>query len=458
MKRFRRALTACVLTVAAALPLRAETLTDALIAAYKNSNLLEQNRALLRASDEDVAAAVAKLRPVINYGASLSSRYGENTGWSDLTSSIDLTASITLYDFGRNQISIDLAKETVLATREALVGLEQDVLLSAVRAYMGVISSGQTVSLNENNARVIGQELRAAQDRLELGDGTVTSVALAEARLALARANYAAAQGGLVSAREAYKLVTGSYPGRLQPPPAAPQTASSLEAARNIALRTHPDILQAKRQVTISELSIALAEAAMKPTISGSLSTGFTDLSATGNRHTGSVGLSMSGPIYSGGALSSAVRKAIARRDASRASLLQTVAATEQSVAIAWAQVQTAAARLRAGDEQVRAARVAYNGVREQAELGDVTTLEVLDSEQELLDAESARLTAYSDYYIATYALLESMGLLTVEHLKLGIPTYDPSAYYNAVKDAPGRKVSPQGQKLDRILKGIGKN
>ena len=458
MSFLRRTLAACALSVAAALPAAAETLTDALISAYRSSNLLEQNRALLRATDEDVASAVARLRPVLNYGASLASRYGENTGWSDLTTSIDLTASITIYDFGRSRIGIDLAKETVLATREGLVGLEQDVLLAAVRAYMGVISASQTVSLTDNNARLIGQELQAARDRLELGDGTVTSVALAEARLALARANFAAAQGSLVSARGAFKLVTGRYPGALRSPPAAPQTAASLDAARRIALRTHPDLLGARRQVTIAELSIALAEAALRPTITGSIGTGFTDLSATGNQHTGQIGLSMSGPIYSGGALSSAIRKAIARRDAARSSLLQTVATTEQNVAIAWAQVQTAAARLRAGGEQVRAARVAHNGVREQAELGDVTTLAVLDSEQELLDAESARLTAYSDYYIATYALLESMGLLTVEHLKLGIPTYDPSGYYNAVKDAPGRKVSPQGQKLDRILKGIGRN
>ena len=168
--------------------------------------------------------------------------------------------------------------------------------------------------------------------------------------------------------------------------------------------------------------------------------------------------MTFSGPIYSGGAISAAIRQAIARRDAARAALLQDVAEVQQNVAVAWSQVQVAAAQYQSSIEQVRAARVAYRGMEDKAQLGDVTTLDVLDSEQELLDAEANQISAYTDSYVATYSLLETMGLLTVDHLKLGIPTYDPDAYYSAVKDAPVRRVSPQGQKLDRVLKSLGRN
>ncbi|MCR8726662.1 TolC family outer membrane protein [Frigidibacter sp. ROC022] len=441
-----------VVAIAAAAPLRAETLTDALISAYKNSNLLEQNRALLRAADEDVATAVASLRPVLSYAASANRSYGSQS--SSFSATLTLSADIMLFNFGRSQMAVDLARESVLATREALVSVEQNVLYSAVDAYMSVISAAEFVALRESNVRLITQELRAAQDRFELGEVTRTDVSLAEARLALARANLAAAQGDYNAARERYKAAIGHYPGQLSPPPAAPRTAKTVEAARSIAMRMHPSILQAQREVTINELSIEIAKAAMKPALTAGASTSLID----GGTTSSSLNLTLSGPIYQGGKLSAAYRKAIAQRDAARSGLLQQSVLVEQNVGIAWSQVAVAAAQLEASDRQIRASTVAYRGVREEATLGARTTLDVLNAEQELLDAKASRISAYSTYYTATYALLREMGLLTVDHLKLGIVTYDPEGYYNAVKTAPVRKVSPQGQKLDRVLKSIGKN
>jgi outer membrane protein len=350
-------------------------------------------------------------------------------------------------------LSIDLAKESVLALREALVNVEQNVLYNGVAAYMNVIRASEFVALRDNNLRLITQELRAATDRFELGEVTRTDVSLAEARLALSRANLAAAQGDYNAAREQFKAVTGHYPGRLAAAPAAPRTATSLEEARAIALRTHPSIRQAQRQVTISELAMEIALTAMKPTISAGARVGLAD---TGNT-SGQLTLQMTGPIYSGGKLSAQYRKAVAQRDAARAALLQQGVIVGQNVAVAWAQIAVAAAQLQASEQQIRASTVAFRGVREEATLGARTTLDVLNAEQDLLDAQANRISAYTTYYTATYALLREMGLLTVDHLKLGIVTYDPAGYYNAVKDAPVRKVSPQGQKLDRVMKSLGK-
>jgi outer membrane protein len=127
-----------------------------------------------------------------------------------------------------------------------------------------------------------------------------------------------------------------------------------------------------------------------------------------------------------------------------------------QNVANAWADIAVARAQIEATDRQISAATIAYDGVREEAKLGARTTLDVLTAEQSLLDARASQITAVADHQVANYALLASMGLLTVERLNLGIPVYDPAAYYNAVKNAPPSSV--QGAPLDRVLKAIGRN
>ena len=203
----RRPLMAALLAGATALPASAETLADAMVDAYRHSALLDQNRAVLRAADEDVANALAQLRPVVQWIAQHS--YTDNEGIDFRTSSIALQAQVTLYDWGRNAIAIDIAKETVLATRAALVGVEQDVLLDAVQSYLNVRSALEQVDLQQNSVRVIGQEQQAATDRFEVGEITQTDVAQADAALAAARAGLASAEGNLAIAREAYRAATG---------------------------------------------------------------------------------------------------------------------------------------------------------------------------------------------------------------------------------------------------------
>jgi len=458
LKTARNLVLTASLIVGAVLPVRAETLADALIAAYRNSNLLEQNQAILRAADEDVAQAVASLRPVVAFIADGQFGYSQTLLDSGISVSNDglfanysVTAQMTLFDFGRTQLAIEAAKEIVLATREALIAIEQQVLLAAVSAFVDVRLQQEIVSLRENNVRVITEQLRAAQDRFEVGEITRTDVAQAEARLAEARANLVVAQGDLAIARESYRAATGNYPGVLSAPPAPPRTAATLDAARSVALRTHPSIRQAQREVQAAELNVARARANMKPTIAAQaqLSVDQDNLQENG------VGINFNQTIYSGGALSSALRQAMANRDASFAGLKQRGVEVAEAVGIVWSNLDVADASIAATEQQISAAQIAFDGVREEASLGARTTLDVLDAEQDLLDARASRLSAVAQRYIAIYQLLASMGLLTVDHLALGIPTYDPAAYYNAVRRAP---TSIQGRKLDRIMKSIGSN
>jgi outer membrane protein len=162
----------------------------------------------------------------------------------------------------------------------------------------------------------------------------------------------------------------------------------------------------------------------------------------------------MNQTLYAGGRLSSLQRQAIAGKDQANATLMQTAVEVMEAVGVAWANLQVQTASIVATEEQVNAAQTAFDGVRQEAEVGSRTTLDVLDAEQELLDARNDRLRAQALRYLGVYQVLATMGLLTVDHLQLGIPTYDPEAYFNAVQNAPSHSV--QGKKLDRILEKIG--
>ena len=454
---------AAVIAFAGAQATRAETLSQTLVSAYEHSGLLDQNRALLRAADEDVAQIVSELRPIINWTSDITRSFGTRrtagvtAGIADTDFNVGLSLNLLLYDFGRTQLRIEAAKETVLATREALRSIEQQVLLRAVAAYMNVRRNAELVSVRESNLRLLRQELRAAKDRFEVGEVTRTDVALAEARLAGAQSGLASAQGDLQQSIEEFRAATGRSPGQLQPPRSLPKLLGDVDGAKNIAVRNHPDLRRAQHDVAAAELTVSAAAAAMKPRLDLVTRLGTGDEIDSGDRtRTGSVGIELSGPIYQGGLLSSAKRQAMAQRDSLRGALHVTRHEVVQDVGNAYAILRAAQASRQAGQEQVRAARVAFRGVREEAKLGARTTLDVLDAEQELLDAQATAIGAEADLYIAAYSVLESVGQLTAKDLRLNVQIYDPAAYYNLVKDAPV-PLSEQGQKLDRVLRALGK-
>ncbi len=466
MRRVRKSIAVFVLSLAAATPTLSETLSDAFVGAYNHSGLLDQNRAVLRAADEDVAIALSALRPVVSWSAGATHRYERGrssvpldpiVGSTSTTASVELSASLTVYDFGRSKLAIDVAKESVLAARQALISVEQQVLFSAASAFIEMRRAIETVALRENNVRLITQELRAANDRFEVGEVTRTDVSLAEARLAAARSGLAAAQGSLAIAIESYIASVGRKPGALVQPGSLPSIPGTIEKAKAIALQSHPDMLRAKIQVTIAELNVLRARAAMKPTVGVTGVLGASDdLAGRGFGTSASITLGASGTIYSGGRLSALLRQSMANRDAAFANLHLISHAVEQNVGEAYARLAVARASREASTRQVAASRVAFRGVREEATLGARTTLDVLDAEQELLNAQAQLISARVDEQIAVYAVLGTMGYLTAKRLKLGVPDFDPEGYYNLVRKAPIQR-SKQGKELERVLRALGK-
>ena len=428
----------------------AETLTDALQSAYQNSGLLQQNRALLHAANEDLVQAVAAMRPILDWA--ISRQYNLRGGSNSHTDQTELSANWQVYGFGRARLRRDALKETVLSTRQKLIAVEQNVLLQTVQAYMNLRRATETEGLRKANVGLIEQELRAARDRFEVGEVTRTDVALAEARLAAARAQLAAASGDRIRQTAAFEQIVGRPPGPLSAPPDVPNIPKDVDTALGQAQRGHPDLLDVQHQIAAAELYVKAERRFILSTVSLSAKRTLTETDESSR--TSSAAITFSGPIYQGGAMSSKVRAAMARRNAARGQLHNTKGLIEQGVKNGYVLLDVAQASAVASERQVQAATVAFRGVREEAALGARTTLDVLNAEQELLDARASRISAAADEQIAAYTILAAMGQLTVQSLNLDVKTYDPEQYYGLAKSAP-ISISGKGRALRRALESM---
>ena len=426
-----------------------DTLTGAMVSAYNTSGLLEQNRAVLRAADEDVATAASQLAPVVSWASSVS-HSGSGSSSFDTSANASLSASYTVYDGGKNDLGLEAAKFSVLATRSKLVNVEQNVLFGAVTAYLGVIRETENVALRENNLSVIREELRAANDRFEVGEITKTDVALAEARLAASNSALAVAKGSYEKAVASYISAIGEKPNTPEYPNFVPEVPSSLESAITIALTEHPSIGEIKNLVKVSEINSKIADLATGFTISLGSSVSLDEEGET----SGNLSVTASGPIFSGGKLYSSSRKKIALKEQVLARLYSSKISIEQNVTNAFSSLQVAQAAKLAAEEQIRATEVALKGVKEEAILGARTTLDVLNAEKDLLDARMQLISAKVDENLSLYRLLLQIGRLTVDYLGLPIVQYDVEKYYDLVKNSPASNTN-SGRKLDTILKSL---
>jgi outer membrane protein len=243
-------------------------------------------------------------------------------------------------------------------------------------------------------------------------------------------------------------------------PGALPGLPRSEAEADGLARQNEPSILRLQHEVTAADLAVEGARASYRPTISldARVSNTFESPMPGGEGEGATIGLTLSQPIYRGGQLASLERQALAQAAAVRAALSQQTRINVQIMGNAWAQLRIANAQIQAADQQIAAAELAFEGVREEASLGARTTLDVLDAEQDVLDARISRIEAQASLYSAAYGILSAGGLLTVEHLGLDVPGYDPSAYSDLVSGAPARVPSAQGDRLDRIMDRVGRD
>ena len=444
-------------------PLIAQSLSEALVNSYNNSGLLEQNRALLRAADESTVIASSALLPIVSWAANFSGNWtetemvggGTGVSSSDLVwrGTVGLNSSLTIFDGGTNKFAADVTKQNVLATRQGLISLEQRVMSSAVSAFMGVLEGIETVRLREKNYSVIEEELRAARDRYEVGEITRTDVALAEARLASSSSALSAAKGLLVQAEAIFKNSVGVLPVNLVAPKEMPVLPKTINKALSIATSSHPELRQLQYQIKASELTVKRIKASSKAKMILNGDIGISDSDVQSDTLQASIGLRLSGTIYQGGSIKAKQRQALANLQAVRSAVHVQMNAIEQRISSSFAMLEVAKTTRAALEKQIEAAEVAFNGVKEEASLGARTTLDVLNAEQELLDAKSQFVNAIYDEYMAAYDVLSASGLLTVDNLNLPVAKYDPEEYYNSLINNQDKRF--QDLKILNLLKEL---
>lgn len=435
-----------VALAAAAAPASAETLTDALIKAYQTSPLLDSNRASLRALDENVPQARAARRPQV-------SLFGQGRAQTDVQEfpfdnvvAAGLQASLLLFDNGRSKAAIESARYGVAAGRASLVNVEQDVLFAAITAYMDVIQALEFVRIAENDVRVLGEQVDATNNRFEVGEVTRTDVSQTEARLAASRATLVDARGNLEIARQAYLAAVGVLPSALEQPPSLPQLPATVADAEAIAVRQNPLVTAARfaERGAVYDFDRARAASGLSVNATGILQyQGQRSEPLFGGERSYEDGIDLEiqlgaeVPLYTGGANSSLIRQAQQVLEQRKFEVQDAGRQVIEQVSNAWTQLLVAQASIVANREQVVAAQIAFEGVTEEARLGARSTLDVLDADQERLQAEAEVVRSERNEYVAAYAVLMAMGLLTVEHLNLGIDSYNPDVYFRQVQRGP---------------------
>ena len=422
----------------------ADTLREALVLTYRNNPTITGQREVLRGTDATVAIARAAGRPQVSATAGINrdlTRSGIlDTGSKGPTASVGVDLSYPLFNGGSVRNSVRAAETRVEAGRATLRAVEGDIFTEAVAAYMDVIRDRAIVELNANNVRVLTTNLEATSDRFEIGDLTRTDVAQSEARLQIGRANLATAQGRLTASEENYRRVIGKRPGVLAPPPPLPPLPATADEAARIALANNPDLIAVTRQTTAAGLDVRVAQAGRLPTVSSVVSGNYVNalggttgaFPSTGTQT--SAGLNARIPLYQGGLPAARIRQA----QAVEGQLMEQTIATERAVISAtrsaFANYRAAQNAIASNDVAVRANELALEGARAERSVGTRTVLDVLNAEQELLNAQVALVTARRDAYVAGFQLLNAMGQAEADDLGLeGGPLYDPLGNYRRV-------------------------
>jgi outer membrane protein len=446
--------------VSAAGPAAGDTLLGALAQAYQVNPQLNSQRAIVRQTDENVPQALAGYRPRINATA----QAGEQFTWQETNigagqtvktrsytqpRSITLTGQQTLFNGFQTGNRTRAAESQVFAARETLRVIEQTVLLDAATAYMNVLQNAAILEVQRSNVRVLGETLRQTRDRFNVGEVTRTDVAQAQAQLASGQSQMLGAESNLTSANATYRRVIGSEPGKLAPGmPVDRLSPRTLAGAIDAGVAANPAVTAAMYGVDVAQLQVKVSEGVLYPTVTlqGQVQRSHEPQPSIAEQFTASILGVVTIPIYQGGGEYSVIRQSKELLGQRRLDLATTRDQARATVVQAWGQHEAAKAQIQAAQEQVTASEVALNGVREEARVGQRTTLDVLNAQQALVNARVALVTAQRDRVVASYTLLSAVGRLSPEILGLKIPVYDPMVHYQQVRDAWGGVRTPDGR------------
>lgn len=425
-------------------PAGAESLEEALAKAYLGNPTLAAARAQLRATDEGVPLALSGWRPTVsvNYEAGKAFTHNSASGSSGPRSinrsphggGIAVTQNV--FEGGRTVARTEEAEQSVLAQRARLASTEQQIMFSAATVYMDVLRDEAVLRLNQNNERVLQRQLEATRDRFQVGEVTRTDVAQAESRLSRARSDRIQAEGALAASRAAYRNVVGDLPGTLEPAQPLGDLPANVDEATERARHNSPDVLAPQFEERAAAATVDTVTGELLPTVDleGELSRA-NNTPNFDRSEGGSVTAVLTVPLYQAGGVSARVRAAKQVQSQRRQEVDAAIRAAIATATQAWEALQTARSQVAAFSEEVRAAEIALEGVRQEAQVGSRTVLDVLDAEQELLNARVGLVRAQRDVVVTSFDVRRSIGTLLAGRLGLPVPTYDYEAYYKRVRN-----------------------
>lgn len=416
-----------------------QSLSEALTSAYVSNPGLVAQRSALEATNELLPQALAGWRPSLFVDAETGVSRVDN-GLSDgnlNTSSIALTLSQNLYQGGETTANIGRAEWLVRAERAGLRSVEQDVLVATVSAYVGLFTSHAILTLAEQNEARLKKQLVAAEDRFAVGEVTKTDIAQAEARVAGAAADRIEAKGAILAAEATFRNVVTLEPETLVQPPVLASLPPNEEEAQELALAFNPNIILTEANLAASRDDVRIAKASFLPSLDleGALSHVDEPSVTIDRQSTASLNLRLRVPLYQGGGAYASVRQNKRVVDQRRADIDTTRRAVREGVTSAWQALTTARSTMTSIEQQVRAAAIALEGTRREAEVGQRTVLDILDQENDLFQAEVDLVGAKGDEVIASYQLQAAVGQLNAATLALDVDVYDPKKHYQRTRD-----------------------
>lgn len=449
MRIFNRlscATAAAAIFVAAHWPVHAETLRDALASAYANNPELGAERARLRATDEGVPQALSGWRPNLSATADYGSQSNHSiSGATHLTTRTHtdpggyrLSVTQNLFEGFRTINRTARAQANVQAGRGVLMNTEQNVLLNGATAFLDVRRDEAIVRLRRSNVAFLREEVNSTQARFDVGELTRTDVAQASARVARAISELSAAQANLASSRAIYEQIIGRAPGTLSSPPSMlAKLPRSVKNAHSKAQDEHPAIRSALFTIEVSDRDIDVIHGEFLPTVSleGSYQERYEAAGPGSYSNTAAIIGRLTIPIYQAGDVSSRMRAAKQTSTQRRLEMENIRNQVRASVSAAWAGLNAARAQIIADQQQVRASGVALDGVRQEAQVGQRTTLDILDAQQEVLDAQVTLEITRRNEQVATFNLIAAIGQLNVDNLGLAVARYDPAVNYDGVRN-----------------------
>ena len=447
----------------------ATTLTDALLATYAGNPTLTEQRAQLRATDEQAAIARAGGRPTLGANASYTQGINGLRALQGYNESLTAGAEfrLPLFQGGRVRNAVHAADSRVDSGRQTLRATEGDVLVQAVSAYMDVVRDRAIVELNVNNVKVLQTNLDATNDRFQAGDLTRTDVAQSQARLEDGRSQLTSAKSNLTTSEENYRRVIGLGAGSLDQPPPLPVLPETADKAEDTAINSNPDIAAAAAAVKAARYDVSTARSSRMPSVAASVGTNYYRYSGFAGNGLGvpvgnisgdasQAGVTLTVPLYQGGLPSAQVRQAQAFESAA----IERETATERQVIAnarsAFSTYQAALEVIRSSQEALKANTLALEGVRAEQSVGERQVLDVLNAEQELLGSQVTLVSAQRDAYVAGFALLNAMGLVDYKHLGLqGGALYDPAMNYrHAIHVVGDWSSNPTPQPVAKVSYG----